>query len=777
MPIHKVDGKWQWGQHGAKYTSRKGAERQAAAAHAAGWTGDERIKGAGICFVDPDGYALFLLRSPEANHPNEWDFPGGHADDNETPEQTARRETMEEIGAMPYGELVPMSDYSSPDDSGENVDFITYRMDIMRQFTPKLDEEEHTAYVWRKLSDPPQPLHPGVKETIDMHMAKDGESAVERRDEATSKIEALPDAGKEGLKLNPLKYDKNIDLTSEQLDKAREQMDSAPVQEIDTKDLYSNQQKVSGDKMLKINRKDKPLKEISVVRHPGGQLQVIDGNHHAAVAFLRGQPIMAHVVDLGKSVETANDSVLAFDRASVRTFDEDGRMRVETTHISKATVNPYRGNEIPGWEELRLDPDRVYMLLRDPEELKKSVPTWNLVPVLNIHIRVSAEDHKPKNIIGSTGTDAKFNAPYLDNSLVIWAQRSIDDIESEEIQEISCGYYYDPDMTPGTYEGMAYDGVMRNIRGNHITIVPEGRAGSDVLVADSKKGRAGPDVLVGDSLTLTGGTMSKALSKKAIMAKGGLLAVLRPILAADSKLDLNKVLSGVTKKNWRNKKPGIVSAIKPHLAKDADLKDVVELLDKLDGENPDNDEMSEDATDPRVEEILNMLRGKISDEDLQEIEARLMAKPAGQATDEPPETKGAANANPKDDKNKVGMPTEDEDDDDKPEMTKAAMDAAIKQAESSATAKAVAKMQAIHEAVEHVRPVVGKLSIAFDSAEDVYKAALKLKGVKTKDIHPSAYRAMFEMLPVEGAKPKTIASDSSLPDDMESVFPNIHRVA
>lgn len=39
MPIHRVKGGWKWGEHGHVYSSRKGAERQAAAAHAHGYTG------------------------------------------------------------------------------------------------------------------------------------------------------------------------------------------------------------------------------------------------------------------------------------------------------------------------------------------------------------------------------------------------------------------------------------------------------------------------------------------------------------------------------------------------------------------------------------------------------------------------------------------------------------------------------------------------------------------------------------------------------------------
>lgn len=37
MPIRKVPGGYKWGSHGKTYPTRAGAERQAAAAHAAGF--------------------------------------------------------------------------------------------------------------------------------------------------------------------------------------------------------------------------------------------------------------------------------------------------------------------------------------------------------------------------------------------------------------------------------------------------------------------------------------------------------------------------------------------------------------------------------------------------------------------------------------------------------------------------------------------------------------------------------------------------------------------
>lgn len=181
---------------------------------------------------------------------------------------------------------------------------------------------------------------------------------------------------------------------------------------------------------------------------------------------------------------------LALDR-SMRSFDEDGRMRVKRTHISKANVCPYRGDEIPGWDKdtethaLGLDPDTIYQLLRDPDELRKSIPTWNGIQLLHIHRPVDANDPGREEIVGTTATEAQFDGTYLDNGLIFWTEDGIALVESDEQSEISCGYHYEPDMTPGVFNGEKYDGVMRNIRGNHVAIVEEGRAGPDVMVADT----------------------------------------------------------------------------------------------------------------------------------------------------------------------------------------------------------------------------------------------------------------------------------------------------
>ena len=180
------------------------------------------------------------------------------------------------------------------------------------------------------------------------------------------------------------------------------------------------------------------------------------------------------------------NTTLTFDAApSQRETDENGFLHVGASHITKATVNPYYGREIPGWQEAGLDPEAVYYGLRDPEELQASLETWAGLPLHIEHHIDSAEEPQKLTRVGAVGTGAVWNPPYVDAPLTVWDRAAIDAIEDGSFRELSCAYRYDPDFTPGSYEGTPYDFIMRNIRGNHVALVEEGRAGPDVVVADS----------------------------------------------------------------------------------------------------------------------------------------------------------------------------------------------------------------------------------------------------------------------------------------------------
>lgn len=405
---------------------------------------------------------------------------------------------------------------------------------------------------------------------------------------------------------------------------------------------------------------------------------------------------------------------LAFDR-SVRSIDVDGRLHVKLSNISKANVCPYYGREIPGAESLGLTADKVYMLLRDPEELARAAPTFNNIPLLSKHVAVSADEPQKDLIVGSTGTNAVFESPYLKNSLVVWDAVAIAGIQTKEQCELSSAYRYTADMTPGVYEGAAYDGVMRNIQGNHVALVEVGRAGPDVVVGDS------------DPFQQPMEYDPMKASRKAIAVKAALGAYL-PVIAQDAAIgDLGALVRGVSAATFAEDQARIVAAVAakvPNVDKEA-LAKVIKLA--ADAE-PDDEKKADDE----------------DDEDEDEAKKK-------QAEDE-------------------------EDDEDKQKDDGKAMDAAISKARAEATAEAVARMNAIRKAEREVHPFVGEVA-GMDSAESVYKLALDSAKVDLTGVHPSAYGAMVRMLPKPGdVKQPRVAMDAELENTFAKQFPTAGKL-
>ena len=170
---------------------------------------------------------------------------------------------------------------------------------------------------------------------------------------------------------------------------------------------------------------------------------------------------------------------------SARTKDSNGYMHVAVSNLTKEQVVPYLGSTIPGYKELGLEPDKVYQIYRPADEIEKAVETFNGLPLMLDHWDMDAENIPKDKVVGSLGTDAKWEKPYLTNSLIVTDANAIKAIEDGSYSELSASYACDIDMSGGIFEGKSYDGVMRNIKGNHVALVHEGRAGHDVKVADS----------------------------------------------------------------------------------------------------------------------------------------------------------------------------------------------------------------------------------------------------------------------------------------------------
>ncbi|HDI3034401.1 DUF2213 domain-containing protein [Cronobacter sp. EKM101R] len=430
---------------------------------------------------------------------------------------------------------------------------------------------------------------------------------------------------------------------------------------------------------------------------------------------------------------------LAFDRASVRKLDDVGRLQVEISNISKANVCPYYGREIPNWEALGLEADKIYRLYRDPEELKKAADTFNNIPILCIHTPDFPGDPPREYRVGSTHSSAAFDGTYLTNGLSIWDNSAIAGIETGEQKELSSSYQYVADMTPGkSPDGEEFDGVMRDIVGNHVALV--------------ENGRAGPDVVVGDSLPQELKYMK--LDRKGVAIRAALGAYLKPRLAQDAApKELTAILNA-------NKSPNaiaqaVAALCKPRLAADMEIEpeELVEIIrDSEEAVEPE--ERVEITADGDNEVILSLLRDAgVSEEIIARIAESLA--PAA-AMDE-----GSDDKEEKDDKDKVDKP---------------AMDAAIKLATEAATKKAAANFRAVREAEQAVRPLIGDV-VAMDSAEDVYRTALEQAGVDIEGVHPSAFPSLVKMaISQKENKRPVIAQDSALVSDFEKMYPTAGKL-
>lgn len=485
---------------------------------------------------------------------------------------------------------------------------------------------------------------------------------------------------------------------------------------------------------------------------------------------------------------------VALDRSpSVRSYDKDGHLRIARTPISKANICEYYGREIPDSELLGLDADKKYRLLRDPEELKRGANSSNGKQLLIKHVPVNSEDRQADLTVGSLGTDAEFSYPYLYNSMTVWDADAIRGIEDDSQRELSCGYRYRADMTPGEFEGTPYDGVMRDIDFNHVALVPEGRAGADVMVCDEKPKKETSMARI-------------VLTRKAAVLGGAISAYLLPKLAQDAKVDLAPVLKGVTAKNLRMKTPGIIAEIEKatagKLAKDASLADLDSLIDHFDKEKIEEGADTEPNSGlPLSAEEMEKRAKDAAEAELKESEEKKKAEDRKRAAD-----KRAADRKARDEKmhnflKDRGASDEDhraydemmsqtdtaEDEEEKraeenaegeekgggedrrahdrrahdSAITKTAFDAAIATAKKEARDETLRLANSIAEAREFVAPWVGKLAMDAVSPEEVYKTALEQLGEELEGIHPSAFRKLLSKFPLPGSQQARLAADSS----------------
>lgn len=449
---------------------------------------------------------------------------------------------------------------------------------------------------------------------------------------------------------------------------------------------------------------------------------------------------------------------------SQRTTDDNGFLHVAISNITKEQVVPYRGDEIPLTGGKQLDPDKLYYAYRPASELKResTVNSLNGIPILLNHHPDYADTPQKKYRVGSTGTDAKFNAPYLTNSLHITDEDAIKRIKDGSMKELSLGYRYTPVFQEGTFDGQHYDFIMTNISCNHVALVEQARAGADVYVEDSKANLIEDKSMNDEKIEQA----EVALADSAMSTMQALKDLHENNPVTDEVQDINNTsdTTGDSMEEVENKE-----AIREELLKeigDAGL-DVEKFKEKLEilakpVETEDEDIIEEenlDKVDAEDEDTEDKVDAEDAEEDKEEIALDAdTAKACGLDAEDPNIQKAFAEGVKYGERMEKKEPKKlDSEHESEGEKKALAGDSAER------IANLVAKrFEAKYQAVEDVKRTLGNVrATAYDSAGDIYRAALKAEGVSTKGLNDNACRATYRAISAVKAKgAKHMAMDS-----------------
>lgn len=459
---------------------------------------------------------------------------------------------------------------------------------------------------------------------------------------------------------------------------------------------------------------------------------------------------------------------VALDAESKRTYDDNGFLHVSISPLTRVQVAPYHGSEIPGWQSLGLDPERIYKGYRSAEELSKpeTIESVNGIPIQLMHHMDYADNPAKATRVGSTGTDAAFHDPYLTNSLHIQDKKAIDRINDGSMRELSLAYRYKPIFTAGVSpDGEKYDFLMTDISANHLALVDEGRAGHEVLVYDSKEGEKSMAEEV-KTPQATDEEPAKQEAAVAEVAKGvqDLVDLSKPAEPAAPAAD-----EECTKPAEDEEPDAIAALVKDLTAAGLDPSKLPGLEDRLkalaapapaeDGEEkPAADEECASAEPAKDEETAPEAK-PAEDEEVAEG-----LKQCGLDGEDPAVQKAFAE----------GMKYASQGN--TAEAPKADAEAAADRAIKEATAKVEAK----YAAIEECRRSLGKVKpMAYDCAGSVYRDAVKAEGINPKGMSDDVARNVYRTVITMKSKFKGAAMDSKpkaqKPGRLSSILGNINK--
>lgn len=180
-------------------------------------------------------------------------------------------------------------------------------------------------------------------------------------------------------------------------------------------------------------------------------------------------------------------TLLAYDKLELtsREITPEGYLRAPAT-LARTGVQTYLAHEL-GLDGEGMDPMKPIRLYRPPEEVfnPQSMESFNHQPV--------TVDHPPEGVTAANWSKLAVGDAHgivrsgnnMDGVLIVRDAKAVKIVQQDGKTALSNGYNFDLDLTSGTApDGGAYDGIQRNIRGNHIAIVDAARCGPACRIAD-----------------------------------------------------------------------------------------------------------------------------------------------------------------------------------------------------------------------------------------------------------------------------------------------------
>lgn len=169
---------------------------------------------------------------------------------------------------------------------------------------------------------------------------------------------------------------------------------------------------------------------------------------------------------------------------SARVVDTNGWFEVKRNPLSKVGIYPYSGAQIGA---AQADHDKIFRVYRPAEELsaEETIESFKLVPLIDDHTMLGEgfTAAEQKGVAGVIGESVFFENDTLYGNPKIYSSALAEKIKNGKT-ELSMGYKCRYDFTPGIWNGQQYDVVQRNLRGNHVALVDEGRMGPEVAILD-----------------------------------------------------------------------------------------------------------------------------------------------------------------------------------------------------------------------------------------------------------------------------------------------------